>query len=303
VTGMSEIIAGWAPGPAETTETIAAGPAVALSGLLDREPAVTAPGDPIPPLWHWLYFLDRPATSELGSDGHPAAGHFMPPIPQRRRMYAGGRASYTGALRFGDQITRRSELADATVKQGRTGELLFVTVRSVFTRAGAVIATEEQDVVYRSGPPAAGGSAGPRGPSEAAGLATGGSAGPRGFNGAAGPAPWQIQIVPDPVLLFRFSALTYNAHRIHYDADYATGVEGHPGLVVHGPLLALLCFELPRRQAPRQRVTQLSFRARSPVYVGQRCTVTGGPRDDGCAMQVAGPDGAVALTAEGRLSA
>jgi hydroxyacyl-ACP dehydratase HTD2-like protein with hotdog domain len=286
VTGMSEIIAGWTPGPAETTETITAGPAVALSGLLDREPAVTAPGDPIPPLWHWLYFLDRPASSELGPDGHPAAGHFMPPIPQRRRMYAGGRASYTGACRCGDEITRRSELADATVKQGRTGELLFVTVRSVFTSADAVIATEEQDVVYRSGPPAAGGSARPRGSSE-----------------AAGPAPWQIQIVPDPVLLFRFSALTYNAHRIHYDADYATGVEGHPGLVVHGPLLALLCFELPRRHAPRQRVTQLSFRARSPVYVGQRCTVTGGPRDDGCAMQVTGPDGAVALTAEGRLSA
>jgi hydroxyacyl-ACP dehydratase HTD2-like protein with hotdog domain len=286
VTGMSEIIAGWAPGPAETTETITAGPAVALSGLLDREPAVTAPGDPIPPLWHWLYFLDRPASSELGPDGHPAAGHFMPPIPQRRRMYAGGRASYTGAFRCGDEITRRSELADATVKQGRTGELLFVTVRSVFTSADAVIATEEQDVVYRSGPPAAGGSARPRGSSE-----------------AAGPAPWQIQIVPDPVLLFRFSALTYNAHRIHYDADYATGVEGHPGLVVHGPLLALLCFELPRRHAPQQRVTQLSFRARSPVYVGQRCTVTGGPRDDGCAMQVTGPDGAVALTAEGRLSA
>jgi hydroxyacyl-ACP dehydratase HTD2-like protein with hotdog domain len=320
VTELSEVIAGWAPGPTETIETIAAGPAVALSGLLDREPAVTAPGDPIPPLWHWLYFLDRPATSELGPDGHPAAGHFMPPIPQRRRMYAGGRASYTDAFRCGDEITRRSELADATVKQGRTGELLFVTVRSVFTRAGAVIATEEQDVVYRSGPPAAGGSAGPRGPgetvgpgargsagprgpSETVGPAAGGSAGPRGPSEAVGPAPWQIQIVPDPVLLFRFSALTYNAHRIHYDADYATGVEGHPGLVVHGPLLALLCFELPRRHAPRQRVTQLSFRARSPVYVGQRCTVTGGPRDDGCAMQVAGPDGAVALTAEGRLSA
>jgi hydroxyacyl-ACP dehydratase HTD2-like protein with hotdog domain len=306
VTDLSEVIAGWAPGPTETSETIAAEPAVALSGLLDREPAVTAPGDPIPPLWHWLYFLDRPATSELGPDGHPAAGHFMPPIPQRRRMYAGGRASYTGAFRCGDEITRRSELADATVKQGRTGELLFVTVRSVFTRAGAVIATEEQDVVYRSGPPAAGVSAGPRGPSETASPAAGGSAGPREPSETVGPAPWQIQIVPDPVLLFRFSALTYNAHRIHYDADYATGVEGHPSLVVHGPLLALLCFELPRRHAPRQRVTQLSFRAWSPVYVGQRCTVTGGPRDDGsagCAMQVAGPDGAVALTAEGRLSA
>ena len=122
---------------------------------------MTAPGDPIPPLWHWLYFLDRPATHELGPDGHPA-GYFMPPIPQRRRMYAGGLVSYTGAIRCGDEITRRSEL-DATIKQGRTGELLFVTVRSVFTRAGAAIATEEQDLVYRSGPPAAGGAWGAAG--------------------------------------------------------------------------------------------------------------------------------------------
>lgn len=286
MTGMSGMIAGWAPGPTEATETITAGPAVALAGLLDSEPAVTGPGDPIPPLWHWLHFLDHPATRELGPDGHPAAGHFMPPIPQRRRMYAGGRASYTGAIRCGDEITRRSELADATIKQGRTGELLFVTVRSVFTRAGVAIATEEQDLVYRSGPPAAGGVGGPRRPDQ-----------------GADPGPWRSQIVPGPVLLFRFSALTYNAHRIHYDADYATAVEGHPGLVVHGPLLALLCFELPRRHLPRQQVTQLSFRARSPVYAGQRCTVTGGPRDGGCAMQVTGPDGAVALTAEGRLTA
>jgi hydroxyacyl-ACP dehydratase HTD2-like protein with hotdog domain len=286
---MSELIAGWAPGPAETTETITAGPAAGLSGLLDQEPAVTGPGDPIPPLWHWLYFLDRPATHELGPDGHPAAGHFMPPVPQRRRMYAGGRASYAGAIRCGDEITRRSELADATIKQGRSGELLFVTVRSVFTRADDVIATEEQDVVYRSGPPAADGAAGARGPGQ-----------------GAEPGPWQIRIVPDPVLLFRFSALTYNAHRIHYDADYATAVEGHPGLVVHGPLLALLCLELPRRHLPGQRVTQLSFRARSPLYAGQECTVTGGPSDGGhsrCTMQVTGPDGTVALTAEARLTA
>ncbi len=291
MTGLSEIIAGWAPEPAEATETITAGPAVALSGLLDREPVVTGPGDPIPPLWHWLYFLDRPATSELGPDGHPAAGHFMPPVPERRRMYAGGRASYAGAICCGDEITRRSELAAATVKRGRTGELLFVTVRSVFTRAGAVLATEEQDLVYRSGPPVADATA-PRRPVPEQDW-----------------GPWRMQIVPDPVLLFRFSALTYNAHRIHYDAGYATAVEGHPGLVVHGPLLALLCFELPRRHAPLQRVTQLSFRARSPVYVGQRCTVTGGPSGDGgdggadCAMAVIGPDGAVAVTAEGRLSA
>jgi hydroxyacyl-ACP dehydratase HTD2-like protein with hotdog domain len=318
VTQMSELIAGWAPGPAETTETITAGPAVALSGLLDQEPAVTGPGDPIPPLWHWLYFLDRPATRELGPDGHPAAGHFMPPVPQRRRMYAGGRASYAGAIRCGDEITRRSELADATVKQGRSGELLFVTVRSAFTRAGTVIATEEQDVVYRSGPPAAGAAAGARGTGQGAERRPGQGAERRPGQGAerrpgqdaerrpgqgAEPGPWRIRMVPDPVLLFRFSALTYNAHRIHYDADYATAVEGHPGLVVHGPLLALLCLELPRRQLPGQRVTQLSFRARSPVYAGQECTVTGGPADGGCAMQVTGPDGTVALTAEARLTA
>jgi hydroxyacyl-ACP dehydratase HTD2-like protein with hotdog domain len=285
MTGLSGIIAGWAPEPAEVTETITAGPAVALSGLLDREPAVTGPGDPIPPLWHWLYFTGHPATSELGPDGHPAAGHFMPPIPERRRMYAGGRASYPGAIRCGDEITRRSELAQATVKQGRTGELLFVTVRSTFTRAGAVVATEEQDLVYRSGPPVADATA------------------PRRPVPEEDPGPWRIQIVPDAVMLFRFSALTYNAHRIHYDAEYATAVEGHPGLVVHGPLLALLCFELPRRHAAQQRITELSFRARSPVYVGQRCTVTGGPSDNGCTMAVTGPDGAVAVTAQGRLSA
>ena len=287
MTGMSEIIAGWAPGPTETTETIAAGPAVALSGLLDREPAVTAPGDPIPPLWHWLYFLDRPATSELGPDGHPAAGHFMPPIPQRRRMYAGGRASYTGAFRC-----RRPD-HPAQRAGGRDGQA------GAHRRA----AVRDRPVGVHQG------GRGDRDRGAGRGLPERPARGGRFRRPARAPArrrvpaPWQIQIVPDPVLLFRFSALTYNAHRIHYDADYATGVEGHPGLVVHGPLLALLCFELPRRQAPRQRVTQLSFRARSPVYVGQRCTVTGGPRDDGCAMQVAGPDGAVALTAEGRLSA
>jgi hydroxyacyl-ACP dehydratase HTD2-like protein with hotdog domain len=285
MTGLSEMIAGWAPGPAETTETISAWPALALAGLLDAEPPVTGPGDPIPPLWHWLYFLDRPATRELGPDGHPAAGHFIPPIPQRRRMYAGGRVSYQSPIRCGDEITRRSELADWTVKRGRTGELLFVTVRSVFSRAGAPIATEEQDLVYRSGPAEAGGADRPRPP------------GPRPPDPA-----WQMRIVPDPVLLFRFSALTYNAHRIHYDARYATEAEGHPGLVVHGPLLTLLCLELPRRHLPRQRVTQLSFRARSPLYAGQPCTVTGGPADGGCAMRVAGPDGADAMTAEGRLT-
>jgi 3-methylfumaryl-CoA hydratase len=281
---MAEMIAGWAPEPVETTDTITVGPALALAALLDTEPTVTGPGDPIPPLWHWLYFLDRPASRELGPDGHPAAGRFMPPLPQRRRMFAGGRVSYHRPIRCGDEVTRRSELADATIRHGRTGELLFVTVRSVFTSSGAAIATEEQDLVYRSGPP-----------STPAGR-------PEPTAAPAAPAPWRLQIVPDPVLLFRFSALTYNAHRIHYDEGYATGVEGHPGLVVHGPLLALLCLELPRRHVPHRAVTKLSFRARAPLYAGQPCDVTGGPGHGGCTMRAVAPDGTEVLTADGDLT-
>ena len=283
--GLSAMVAGWAPEPTQTTETISAGPALALSGLFDAEPAVADAGDPIPPLWHWLYFLDRPAQHELGPDGHPAAGPFMPPIPQRRRMFAGGRVSYHSPLRCGDTITRRTELAGWKVRQGRSGELLFVTVRSGFIRGRATIATEEQDLVYRSGPPATAGTTAQ--PSTPAGQQSGDL------------APWQLRITADPVLLFRFSALTYNAHRIHYDAEYATCVEGHRGLVVHGPLLALLCLELPRRHLPGQPITRLSFRARSPLYAGQACTVTGGWDSEDCVMRATAPDGTLAMTAEG----
>ena len=176
--------------------------------------------------------------------------------------------------------TRRSS-------QGRTGELLFVTVRSAFTRAGAAIATEEQDIVYRSGAPAAAVPPRPRGPSER--RVSHGRVRRSTPNGAAGPAPWQMQIDPDPVLLFRFSALTYNAHRIHYDAEYATGVEGHRGWSCTArcwPCSASSCRGASAAAAP---VTHVSFRARSPVFVGSRAR-SGGPATTGCAMQVAGPD-------------
>jgi 3-methylfumaryl-CoA hydratase len=299
---LPDLLAGWAPEPAQVTERVSAGPAVALAGLFDTEPPVTGPGEPLPPLWHWLYFLDRPAQRDLGPDGHPAAGRFMPPIPQRRRMFAGGRVRYDRPVRCGDEITRRSELAGWKIRSGRTGELLFVTVRSTFTRAGTAVATEEQDIIYRSGPPAG---PAPAAPPPAAPPA----APPAGEPGS--PAPWFLRMTAGPVLLFRFSALTYNAHRIHYDEPYATGVEGHRGLVVHGPLLALLCLELPRRHRPGRPVTRLSFRARSTLFAGQPFTVTGGPGDGdagdggpgggGCAMRVTGPDAAVALTADASL--
>ena len=292
--GLSAMVAGWAPEPTQTTETISAWPALALSGLFDAEPAVAGAGDPIPPLWHWLYFLDRPAQHELGPDGHPAAGPFMPPIPQRRRMFAGGRANYHSQIRCGDTITRRAELAGWKVRPGRSGELLFVTVRSDFIRGRAIVATEEQDLVYRSGPPAAAGATADTTPGTTAQPSAPAGQQPGELT------PWQLQITADPVLLFRFSALTYNAHRIHYDAEYATCVEGHRGLVVHGPLLALLCLELPRRHLPGQPITRLSFRARSPLYAGQACTVTGGWDSEDCVMRATAPDGTLAMTAEGR---
>jgi hydroxyacyl-ACP dehydratase HTD2-like protein with hotdog domain len=266
---LAEAVAGWEPAPVEATDEITPGPVTALAGLFDQP----VPEGPLPPLWHWLYFLDRPAQHELGLDGHPRTGRFMPPIPDRRRMFAGGRWSSHASLRFGDLVTRRSSLVAATPKSGRTGELLFTTVRHEFRRDEKTVGVEEQDIVYRSGEPrpAAVGHPVPEPGAE--------------------PAPWRIDVVADPVLLFRFSALTYNAHRIHYDAPYATGVEGHPGLVVHGPLLALLLAELPRRAG--HQVTSLEFRARAPLSAGQPFTATGGPGEE---LRIIGPGGVAAVT-------
>ncbi|WP_019630500.1 FAS1-like dehydratase domain-containing protein [Actinomadura atramentaria] len=262
-------VSGWRPEPRAATEVIGPGPAAALAGLLDVDP----PDGELPPLWQWLYFLDRPAQRELGEDGHPRAGRFLPPIPDRRRMFAGGRLTVRSPLRFGDTVTRREELAGTAVKRGRTGELLFVTVRQTFLRDGEPVMTEEQDLVYRSGDPER-------------------PAPPQDGPPPEPDAPWSLRLTADPVLLFRFSALTYNAHRIHYDAEYATGAEGHPGLVVHGPLLAILCLELPRRAG--HPVRELSFRARAPLHAGRPFAVAGSAGGD---LAVLAPGGGTAMTA------
>lgn len=262
-------ITGWAPEPEETTEVIAAAPAAALAGVLDVEP----PGSELPPLWQWLHFLERPARRELGPDGHPRDGRFLPPVPERRRMFAGGRFRITEPLRVGDTVTRRAELASTAVKNGRSGEMLFVTVRHTFLRDGVEIAVEEQDLVYRSGGAASR-------PPEVS------------FEAPEADASWTLPVTADPVLLFRFSALTYNAHRIHYDEAYATDVEGHAGLVVHGPLLAILCLELPRRAGVKVR--ELSFRASRPVYARQPFVAAGSPDGD---LAIEAPGGVTAMTA------
>jgi 3-methylfumaryl-CoA hydratase len=274
VGALADAVAGWRPGPRATTDVLRPWPTAALSALLDLPGPAAGPGDPLPPLWHWVHFLDHPRLSELGEDGHPAAGHFLPPLPHRRRMFAGGRLRVHAPMRVGDTVRRETALVAVQPKTGRSGEMLFVTLRREFTRDGALLAVEEQDLVYRSQPP---GQARPVGPPPAAEAPT-------------PPAPWRVELPTGPALLFGFSALTHNSHRIHYDHPYATGVEGYPGLVVHGPLLALLALEVPRRALPDAPVVSVDYRLVRPAFAGPPLIATG--QRDGAA----GPE-ALALTA------
>lgn len=265
MSALAAAVAGWSPEPVERTDAVGARAVAGLSALLDLPAPAARDGDPLPPLWHWLAFGYHPRTAELGDDGHPARGHFLPPVPDRRRMIAGGRLEVHGPWRVGEEVARRSELGSVEVKQGRSEAMVFVTVRHTVSAGGGVVAVEEQDVVYRSQSPGA-----------ARGVGT-----PARRDGPEPDHRWSLAMQPGPVHLFRFSALTANSHRIHYDEPYATGVEGYPGLVVHGPLLALLLLELPRREAPDRPVTKFDYRLRRPVFAGSRVVAGASAREDG----------------------
>jgi 3-methylfumaryl-CoA hydratase len=270
--------------------------------LLDQ-PALDTDA-PLPPLWHWFSFLDHPAQSEIGGDGHPAAGHFLPPIPHRRRMFAGGRwrrPSGVEPIRVGEEVTSQSAVTSIEPKTGRSGEMAFVTIRNEFRRAGELAAVEEQDIVYRSEPPEDPGAV------SVVSTVNAGGAKPAPARteprGDVAPVEHELRIDPDPPLLFRFSALTYNTHRIHYDQPYATGVEGYPGLVVHGPLLALLALELPRRHRPGSDVVEFSYRLRKPAFAGSTIVAASwAPGSDGwCELSVGALGGEPSLTARARI--
>jgi len=267
----------------EVTELITSGPAEALSGLLGVE---GTPFVEMPLLFHWVYLLDRPPTVALGPDGHQAVGGMpVPPGAGLRRMFA-GRAWRHGALRVGAEATRRTWQASSVVKEGRTGPLRFVTVRTEISQGGQVVVSEEQDLVYRE--PAVSGEA----PAPASAGAVRPAMAPAGAV-VAGDGDWVVKV--DPVLLFRYSALTYNAHRIHYDRDYARS-EGYPGLLVHGPLQALLMAELARRSGVTLP-SEYSYRLVSPLYDDQGLVVSAVP--DGDAMRVSCRDAAGRVTATG----
>jgi len=256
------------------SDRVTAVPVVALSATLDREDLEPQPGDPLPPLWHWLYFLDRHRASDLGPDGHARPGGLLPPVPLPRRMWAGSRFEFHHTLRIGDQITRKTSVVDIKEKSGRSGPLVFVVVRHEISNADGLAIVEEHDIVYREHGPAA-----PLQPAPA-------------------DAAWERTIVADDVLLFRYSALTFNGHRIHYDRRYATEVEGYPGLVVHGPLIATLLMDLLRRSLPEANVAKFSFRAVSPLFDTAPFMVCGKPDGKTVTLWAKDADGNLAMSAE-----
>jgi 3-methylfumaryl-CoA hydratase len=258
----TEEIGAWI-GRSEAVHDIAtAAPVRGLTATLDHPPVDLSPGTPLPPLWHWLYFLPMHRQSEIGSDGHAKRGGFLPPVPLPRRMWAGSQFEFRSPIRIGDAVERISTIADVTAKEGRTGKLVFVKVRHEVRCNGAAdpAIVEFHDIVYREA----------RKP---------GDVDPPPQPAERG-APWRREIVPDDVLLFRYSALTFNGHRIHYDRRYVTQVEGYPGLVVHGPLIATLLMDLLRRNLPNADVAEFRFRAVRPTFDLHPFAVNGMPQAD-----------------------
>lgn len=227
-------------------DVVTLAPLKALTATLDRDDPPRREGDPVPPCWHWLYFLPVHRQSEIGPDGHPERGGFLPPVPLPRRMWAGSRIEFKAPLRVGQSLSRLSRIDDVSLKEGRAGPLVFVKVRHEIRADGRLAIVDEHQIVYRDMPR----------PGEPV---------PAALHAPADEA-WSRRIEPDDVLLFRYSALTFNGHRIHYDRRYVTTVEGYPGLIVHGPLIATLLLDLLRRELPQAQVTAFSFRAVKPLF-------------------------------------
>jgi 3-methylfumaryl-CoA hydratase len=257
---VTDDLAGWVGKWREVEDQMTAPAARRLAAMLDRAPPPLAIGAAVPPHWLSILFDDAQPQSRLGPDGHPAKGDFLPPVDLPRRMLAGRRITYGGVLRIGDAVVRRSEIAAITPKQGRSGRLVIVTVRHGVTGPDGVVAVEEQDIAYREAADTQ-----PEKPAPAE---------------APPEALWREPFHPDPVLLFRYSALTFNGHRIHYDSDYARQEEGYPGLVVNGGLTTMMLLEAALRHAgPEARIRAADIRTLRPLTSGRAGVLAGAAPD------------------------
>ncbi|HKI64144.1 MAG TPA: MaoC family dehydratase N-terminal domain-containing protein [Burkholderiales bacterium] len=252
-----------------------------LAASLDLDPAPFADGAELPPLWHWIFTTPLSPLREAGPDGHPARGGFLPPVPRPRRMWAGSQLEWLRAPRLGQPLRRESKVESVEMKQGKSGALVFVKVVHQWSSGDALLMREGQDIVYRDAPPAA--RAAPNPPAEPPVWRE-----PLAANSA------RCALAPNEVLLFRYSALTFNSHRIHYDRRYCLEVEGYPGLVVHGPLMATVMATLAWLQAGRRAPRTFSFRALAPVFDGEAITVHAAADKSSTRTEVRKADGTVA---------
>lgn len=272
----------WVGRTDESADQLTQTPLRLMQATLDLASASALPPS-LPPLWHWLYFLPGERQSNIGVDGHPRRGGFLPPIALPRRMWAGGRLQFLRPLAVGAPLRRVSLIKNIQSKAGRSGALVFVTVQHEISDAQGVAIREEQDIVYRDVAP-------PGAP-------------------AARPAPAPVDeqfartVTPDPVLLMRYSALTFNGHRIHYDRPYAMQEEGYPGLVVHGPLIATLLMEQLRHAHPHRHIRSFEFKAVSPLFDTTAFTVAGRLEADQrtASLWARGPDGQLAMQASAEI--
>jgi 3-methylfumaryl-CoA hydratase len=257
-------------------DTLRLQPANFMAATLDRD-IVLRHGDKLPPLWHWLYFLEAKPASQLGRDGHPKKGGFLPPVKLPRRMWAGGRFTFHAPLRLGETVRKVSTIRNIENKEGRTGALCFVTVQHEIFAGDQLAITEEQDIVYREDPEINAPNPEPR--------------------CAPDNAEFFETVSPNHVMLYRYSALTFNGHRIHYDVDYARNVEGYEGLVFHGPLTATLLVDLATRTFGRQPV-HFSFKGLAPLTSNHEFLIEGRCDDNVMRLWARRHDGALAMQAE-----
>lgn len=271
----------WVGRTETVTDDLSVAQARAAAATFDEPVAAYDVGTTLPIPWHWFYFLPRAPQAELDSDGHPRRGGFLPPVRYPRRMFAGSRLTVHRPLALGTPAVREGTIRDVQLKSGKSGNLAFVTVGYRFTQGGVLCLEEEQDIVYRE---------------------------PGAPVSAPVPAPWPEvpagswtrEVEPDARLLFRFSALTFNAHRIHYDRPYARDVEGYPGLVVHGPLTAALLAQMVRQRQSRP-IVRFAFRGVAPIFDLAPYRLVATPSGDEVQLVAQGPDGTPALTATASL--
>ncbi len=252
-----------------------------MQATLDQQPSLKA-GDALPPLWHWIYYLNETPQSGLGRDGHPKLGGFLPPVALPRRMWAGGRLTFEAPLTLGATVDKLSTVTGVRLKDGRTGPLCFVTVRHEYAISGATCMIEEHDIVYREDPDPSAPKPEPAAPPQGATV--------------------RESVTPSETMLFRYSALTFNGHRVHYDRSYCRDVEGYPGLVFHGPLTGTLLADLAVRSSDGKVLKKFRFKALSPLFDTAAFTILGKPSDAGLALWAETPGGGLAMSAEAEFS-